>query len=705
MAVDKSRFVLLCQQGLACALVVAIAAPATGLVTLDIVAPPSAGPIGHAGGDAGGAARSVVASAPVRATVSTVPLTGIDAAGLRALRGGSASPAAAGRDGTGVARLTAADPETPVDDLTVLSAPQPVHGLATIGVTWSSTDPVEDQAISISVRTLSDESWSTWKKVPYHEEEGPDPSSSEGAAARPGTDPVYVGDVDDVQVEATIDSGRTPAGMQLSLVDPGTQRTSVVQRPAIDTDDAPQPSATGPAPSADAVLSAGGVTPKPAIYSRRQWGADERMRDKASLHYGEVHGGFVHHTVNANSYTSAQVPALIRGIYAYHTQSRGWSDIGYNFLVDRFGRIWEGRYGGVRRPVVGAHTLGYNDDAFAGSAIGNFDIVRPPAAVVSAFARLFAWKLSLFGVWAGSSRQLITSRYFQAISGHRDAGQTACPGRYLYAQLPTIRSLAAGYQRSWAARERTTGVAGSVTPAIVARSRRTGQAWLIRTRRSGAYYRLTATGAYPRLADRIINAGDWNRDGRGDVITRSGKAGLMYLYRGLAAGRLAAPVQMSPYSFGRIRLLAAVGDMTGDGWPDLLGQAVGGSMRIYPGNGRAGFTRSYVAHSAVPGIAQLGVGLWNGDGAPDTILRGSNGVLALYPGNGPGGLTGAIGIARLSRGYDWLLAVGDLTGDGRFDLIGRWARTGTLYTIPGVPGGVGTARTFKTGMSGFDLAG
>ena len=133
------------------------------------------------------------------------------------------------------------------------------------------------------------------------------------------------------------------------------------------------------------------------------------------------------------------MPAIIRGIYAYHTQSRGWSDVGYNFLVDRFGRIWEGRYGGVDRPVVGAHTLGYNDDAFAMSAIGNFETAQPSAAMLDAYGRLFAWKLSLHGVRAGSTRQWVTKRYLPAINGHRDVGQTACPGRYLYAKIPTIR--------------------------------------------------------------------------------------------------------------------------------------------------------------------------------------------------------------------------------------------------------------------------
>ena len=106
----------------------------------------------------------------------------------------------------------------------------------------------------------------------------------------------------------------------------------------------------------------------------------------------------MHHTVNANDYTEAQVPGIIRSIYAYHVQSRGWSDIGYNFLVDRFGRIWEGRYGGVDKPVVGAHTLGYNEYSFAMSAIGNFDVVQPPEAMLQAYGALFAWKLALHGV-------------------------------------------------------------------------------------------------------------------------------------------------------------------------------------------------------------------------------------------------------------------------------------------------------------------
>ena len=107
--------------------------------------------------------------------------------------------------------------------------------------------------------------------------------------------------------------------------------------------------------------------------------------------------GFVHHTVNANDYSRDQVPAQLRGISSYHTQSKGWSDIGYNFVVDRFGRIWEGRYGGVDRAVVGAHTLGYNDVAFAASALGNVETTGPSSEMIDAYGRPFAWKLSVHG--------------------------------------------------------------------------------------------------------------------------------------------------------------------------------------------------------------------------------------------------------------------------------------------------------------------
>ncbi len=727
MAENRSRFVLLCQQSLAFGLVAAVIAPAAGVATLDIVAPPHDEPGAVApvppsetadSGVIGALDRrttpSTVASAPVRPTVRTVPLGRVARAGGPAARLTSA--------GAGSTRPT---------ELAALSAPQPVDGLATVGVTWRPGDTVDDAAIAVAVRTRTGDAWSAWQRVPYHDEEGPDPSSPDGRADRPGTDPVYVGDVDAVQVRALTDTGAAPAGMALSLVDPGRQHARL-ERPAIDTgklalsaagtDPASDPAgdpAGDPAsdPASDPAVGvvdagaatlagAGTATAKPRIYSRAQWGADERMRDASSLHYGEVHGGFVHHTVNANSYTRGQVPAIIRGIYAYHTQSRGWSDVGYNFLVDRFGRIWEGRYGGVDRPVVGAHTLGYNDDSFAMSAIGNYDVTRPSSATVDAYARLFAWKLSLSGVRAGSTHQWVTKRYLPAIEGHRDVGQTACPGRYLYAKIPEIRSRAARYQRSFSGRQRQTDLVGLAKPDLVVRNARTKQAYLVRTASSGRAGRVTPTGTYLRYADRVLNVGDWDGDRHGDLVTRSGGSGLLYLYRGTGTGRFAAPIRMTSARFGSVRLLTAVGDYTGDGRPDLVGQPRGGSMRIYPGNGRHGFRGSYVAHSPITASQQLGVGLWTSDGAPDTVVRRGDRSLVLYPGNGPGGLTGGTRIGSVSRAYDWVVAAGDLTGDRRSDLVVRASATGRLWMLPGRSDGFGSRRPYATGdLRRFDLVG
>jgi uncharacterized protein with LGFP repeats len=150
------------------------------------------------------------------------------------------------------------------------------------------------------------------------------------------------------------------------------------------------------------------------------------------------------------------VPGILRSIYAYHVQSNHWCDVGYNFLVDRFGRIFEGRYGGISMPVIGAHTGGFNTDTFGTSLIGNFSTVPPPAATMNALADLFAWKLGSYYrnpsgktvLLAGTSDHASRNKpgtlvTFNTISGHRDAAFTTCPGDRAYALLPSLRSMVA----------------------------------------------------------------------------------------------------------------------------------------------------------------------------------------------------------------------------------------------------------------------
>ena len=131
---------------------------------------------------------------------------------------------------------------------------------------------------------------------------------------------------------------------------------------------------------------------KPTIYTRAQWGADESVRDPSEPDYGVVDAAVVHHTAGTNGYTEGQVPGIIQGIYEYHVHGRGWRDIGYNFLVDRYGRIWEGRYGGMAKAVVGAHAAGVNSSMFGASVLGDFQTAQPPSAVSTALRNLIAWK-------------------------------------------------------------------------------------------------------------------------------------------------------------------------------------------------------------------------------------------------------------------------------------------------------------------------
>ncbi len=216
----------------------------------------------------------------------------------------------------------------------------PVHGYGALGVTWTGSRP---DGLSISVRTRDTGRWTRWRPVEIAVD-GPD--GAEAAAGRDGTEPVLLGRVERAQVRLSSRDGSLPADVRLDVIDPGA---SAGQR--IPTALASRTALRGSASASAAE--------QPTIRSRAQWGADESMRS-GSPSYGQVSGGVIHHTVNANDYSQADVPAILRSIYAYHTVSRGWSDIGYNFLVDRFGRIWEGRYGGIARPVTGAHTLDYN---------------------------------------------------------------------------------------------------------------------------------------------------------------------------------------------------------------------------------------------------------------------------------------------------------------------------------------------------------
>ncbi len=201
-------------------------------------------------------------------------------------------------------------------------------------------------------------------------------------------------------------------------------------------------------------LPVGGKRPEiagaPPIITRADWHADEAIRRARPYYADGIHLAIVHHTAGSNSYSKGQSASIVRSIELYHVQGNGWNDIGYNFLVDKYGQVFEGRYGGITRPVIGAHAQGFNSGSVGVAVIGDYGSTSISPAARAALVSLIAWRLDLAHVdplsrvgrvSAGNPRYPAgTAVTLSAISGHRDVYPTSCPGASLYAQLPAIRT-------------------------------------------------------------------------------------------------------------------------------------------------------------------------------------------------------------------------------------------------------------------------
>jgi hypothetical protein len=189
----------------------------------------------------------------------------------------------------------------------------------------------------------------------------------------------------------------------------------------------------------------------PPIITRAEWGANEAIRrnkKKGPKIADNVHLVIVHHTAGTNNYSRSQSAAIVRGIETYHVIGNGWDDIGYNFLVDKYGQVFEGRYGGMEKAVAGAHAMGFNFGSVGVALLGNYNGARLTPAARAALVSLLAWRLDVAHLDPLSRVTRIslgnpeyakgTPVDLRGISGHRDTYPTSCPGSNLYAQLPAI---------------------------------------------------------------------------------------------------------------------------------------------------------------------------------------------------------------------------------------------------------------------------
>lgn len=326
-----------------------------------------------------------------------------------------------------------------------------MHPFSLVGVTWAAGTAAP--GTTISMRAHSHGSWSNWTPLSVDPEEGPSPA--EDSSARPGTDPAWVGDATGVEVAVYSPDGSTPQSLAVSAIDPGTSSYDGNAK------------TLAPAAASTSTTSSAGTFPgMPDIITRREWGADPSLGDPCwEPRYGDTFSMvFVHHTAGSNNYSESESAAVVRGVYAYHTQSRGWCDIGYNFLVDRYGNIYEGRRGGMILPVRGAHAGDYNVDTTGISLMGDFTSTQPTRAMKHALVQLIAWRMGT-AYHGAYGHPLVNGKRFNRISGHRDAMSTSCPGQVVYDWLPTLRERVAtrlgDYMSPIEARWRRMGGTGS----------------------------------------------------------------------------------------------------------------------------------------------------------------------------------------------------------------------------------------------------
>lgn len=370
------------------------------------------------------------------ATAVGVPAAVVVAGALPA----AADPSVTGGD-TRIVDVPLADaPLVDADGVQVRDLPE--HLATMVGATWpaDSAEPV------VHARGLQEDgTWSEWFEL----ETALDPETGDRA---PGTELAWLGNVTALQLRGEIEGADATASMTAHVV-----TTSPTDADAA-VGDLSGPTATQPQSRQEqaqvSATAANPATPRlgpgaPSYITRASWRADE-SRTRSTSGSRQLKAVIIHHTAGTNSYSSSQSAQIVRGILTYHTRTLGWADIGYNILVDKYGRIFEGRSGGLHRNIIGAHAYGFNTSSFGISVMGDYTSTTVPVAARDAVSRIVGWKLlSTFhtstwdkATWTpGTGTRFTPDRPIDLarVMGHRDVNYTACPGIRLYNQFDRIR--------------------------------------------------------------------------------------------------------------------------------------------------------------------------------------------------------------------------------------------------------------------------
>ena len=422
------------------------------------------------GEEAGSAAATSVSAASVRSATAAVPALA-QATGVADASAPSILP-------------VATDPQA---DAALLTDPLEVDRFFVAGFTWAGSADLPE-GVRIYLRVRENGTWSPW-----YLNEAADAGRDDRATS--GTGEFVTGGADAIQ--ASVVGSSLPAGLKLALVPsrpqgeevldagdltttqaaptPVIEEAAASQSPGAQVESAAAASSASPAwvarpaaepaavpaavPAAAPALAPAATTANGlpvAVTTRAEWGANASYMswDPEYARAGHV---VVHHTAGTNSYSAGQSASIVRGIYYYHAVTLDWGDIGYNFLVDKFGTVFEGRSGSVAAPAgkmsIGAHARGVNTGTMGISMMGDYSAVSPSDAQLSSVGKMAGWFLKRAGIsdvtgWAGL--HVWTTERYQAgstismprILGHRDVGYTTCPGNVGYSKLDAIRAIA-----------------------------------------------------------------------------------------------------------------------------------------------------------------------------------------------------------------------------------------------------------------------
>jgi hypothetical protein len=336
----------------------------------------------------------------------------------RASAASAARSAGAPSGAAGVQTIAVGDGgAAPGSEFTAESAPGTVAPFQMLGVSW------DGPATAVSARVRTDTGWGEWFSLEASDDP-PEPGTAEARrfpSSGQSSEPTWVGNATAYEVQASAAVTNVRVHLVRTGADPEPQFVAETYLP-------------------------GGAPP---VYLRSAWGAQPATNPPTIS--PTIKMAFVHHTATPNGYSAAEVPSILRGIQAYEF-AQGYSDIAYNFLVDRFGRIWEGRGGGIDRNVMSASTGGFNASSLGVAVIGDYTVATPSQASVDSLSQIIGWKLGVNGTSpvgvatmtsSGNDRYAVgASVTFNAVSGHLDAKPTACPGGYLYQRLAEIRAKA-----------------------------------------------------------------------------------------------------------------------------------------------------------------------------------------------------------------------------------------------------------------------